>query len=168
MARASRLRARLSVSVPPAAPTDNATVDGGTQVPWQTRLPLPPVRRRGFDAKLGPMETHRKASVRLAADPASSRQGQDSLRIQLRAQAVDIDRLEAENAEQRDAIRNLRTDLARLQSIQQTDSHDLVHLAGRLLAVSHATGVELHSSTKALFRRRGWTATKRNPETQSQ
>lgn len=114
------------------------------------------------------METHRQASVRLVADLTRSRQDQDSVRCQLRTQAVDIDRLEAENAEQRDVIRNLRADLARLQNIQQTDAHDLVHLAGRLLAVSHATGMELHSSTKALFRRRGWAATKRNPETQSQ
>lgn len=105
------------------------------------------------------METHRKASVRLAADLASSREGRDSLRKQLRAQAVDIDRLEAENAEQRNVIRNLRTDLARLQNNQQTDSLDLVHLAGRLLAASRTTGVELHNSTKALFRRRGWMAT---------
>jgi chromosome segregation ATPase len=112
------------------------------------------------------METHRKAWVRLAADLTGSRQGQDSLRIQLRSQAEDIDRLEAENTEQREVIKTLRADLARLQNIQQADSHDLVHLAGRLLAVSHATGVELHNSTKALFRRRGWTATNRNPETQ--
>ena len=81
---------------------------------------------------------------------------------------MDIDRLEAENAEQRDAIRTLRANLARLQTIQQTDAHDVVHLAGRLLALTRATGVELHSSTKELFRRRGWTAAKRNPETQSQ
>ena len=54
----------------------------------------------------------------------------------------------------------------RLQSGQQTDAHDLVHLAGKLLALSQATGVELHDSTKALFRRRGWTATTepRNPK----
>lgn len=127
-----------------------------------------PIRRRGFHTEFVPRETHRKASVRLAADLASSRLGEASTLNQLRAQAVDIDRLEAENAEQREVIRNLRADLARLQSIQQTDSHDLVHLAGRLLAVSHATGVELHSSTKALFRRRGWTATKRNPDSRSQ
>ncbi|CAN7331817.1 hypothetical protein [Arthrobacter sp. LjRoot14] len=114
------------------------------------------------------METHRKASARLTAALASSRQGQDALRSQLRSQAEDIDRLEAENAEWRDAIRTLRANLARLQSIHQTDSQDLVHLAGKLLALTQATGVELHSSTKALFRRRGWTATKRNPETQSQ
>ena len=113
------------------------------------------------------MEPRPRSRAKLAAHLASSRQNQDSLRNQLRSQAEDIDRLEAENNDQRDVIRNLRADLARLQTIQQTDSHDLVHLAGRLLAVSHATGVELHSSTKALFRRRGWTATKRNPETQS-
>jgi hypothetical protein len=114
------------------------------------------------------METHRKASVRLAADLAISRYDQDSLRSQLRSQAEYIDRLEAENAEQRDVIRNLRADLARLQNIQQTDSRDLVRLGGKLLALTQATGVELHSSTKALFGRRGWTTTKRNPGTQSQ
>ena len=51
--------------------------------------------------------------------------------------------------------------------IRDSDSHDLVHLGGKLLALTQATGVELHDSTKALFRRRGWTATKRNPGTQS-
>ena len=110
--------------------------------------------------------THRKAGARLAVDLATSRQDQDSLRNQLRSQAENIDRLEAENADQRDVIRNLRADVARLQSIQQTDSHDLVHLAGRLLALTQATGVELHDSTQALFRRRGWTATSRKPEAQ--
>ena len=130
--------------------------------------PAAAVRRLGFDPEVGPTETHRNASVRLAADLASSRRVQDSLRNQLRSQAVDIDRLEAENAEQRDVIRNLRADLARLQNIQQTDSHDLVHLGGKLLALTQATDVELQDSTKALFRRRGWTATKRNLEAQSQ
>lgn len=113
------------------------------------------------------METHIKASVWLASDLANSLRAQDSLRNQLRAQAVDIDRLEAETTEQRGVIRNLRIDLARLQNIQQIDSGDLLHLASRLLAISRATGAELHNSTKALYRRRGWTATTRNPETQS-
>ena len=130
--------------------------------------PATTVQLRDTVAESGPVVAHCKSRAKLAAALAGSRQRQESLRNQLRSQAVDIDRLEAENAEQRDVIRTLRADLARLQSIQQTDSHDLVHLAGRLLAVSHAAGVELHSSTKALFRRRGWTATKRNPETQSQ
>jgi hypothetical protein len=114
------------------------------------------------------VETYRRASVRLAADLASSRHGQDSVRNQLRSQAADIDRLEAENSEQRDVIRNLRSDVARLRSIQQTDAYDLVHLGGKLLALTQATGVELNSSTKALFRRRGWKASSRKPEARSQ
>lgn len=130
--------------------------------------PAAALRRQGFDPESGPKETHRKASVLLGADLATSRKDHDSLRGQLRSQAEDIDRLEAENTEQRDVIRDLRADLARLQNIQQTDSQDLVHLAGRLLALTQTTGVELHNNTKALFRRRGWTATSRNPETQSQ
>lgn len=130
--------------------------------------PTASVQRRGFDPEFEPIENQRKASARLAADLATSRQGQDSLRNQLRSQAEDIDRLEAENTERRDVIRNLRAELARLQNIQQTDSQDLVHLGGKLLALTQATGVDLHTSTKALFRRRGWTATSRNPETQSQ
>ncbi len=97
---------------------------------------------------------------------AESRQHPDFLHTQLRSQAVDIDRLEAENAEQRDVIRTLRTDVIRLRTIQQTDSHDLVHLAGKLLALSNGAGVGLNNSTKALFRRRGWTAPNSQPKAQ--
>lgn len=130
--------------------------------------PAAAVQLRDTVAESGPVSAHCKSQASLTAALAGSRQRQDSLRNQLRAQAVDIDRLEAENAEQRDVIRNLRADVARLQSIQQTDARDLVHLGGKLLALTQATGVELHNSTKALFRRRSWTATKRNPETRSQ
>lgn len=132
------------------------------------QAPAAPARRRAFDTKPGPLETRITASVRLASDLASSRRSQDLLRNLLRAQAVDIDRLEAETTEQRAVIRNLRIDVARLQNIQQTDYGDLLHLASRLLAIARATGVELHNSTKALYRRRGWTATKRNKEGRSQ
>jgi hypothetical protein len=37
----------------------------------------------------------------------------------------------------------------------------LAHLAGRLLGLSRAAGVELDPSTKALFRRRGWSSSAR-------
>ncbi|MBT2555907.1 hypothetical protein [Arthrobacter sp. ISL-5] len=126
-----------------------------------------PARRRITVAESGPTPTRRKSQASLLTASAGIRQHQQkSLGTQLRSQAADIDRLEAENADQRGVIRNLRADVARLQTIQQTDARDLVHLAGRLLAHSRTTGVELHISTKALFRRRGWTATNRNLETQ--
>ncbi|MBT8163868.1 MULTISPECIES: hypothetical protein [Arthrobacter] len=83
----------------------------------------------------------------------------DSLRTQLRSLSEDLDHLAAENTEQRAIVKSLRADLGRLQTARQTDVQDLVHLAGKLLAFSHAAGVELHDSTKALFRRRGWVST---------
>lgn len=99
-----------------------------------------------------------RAAARLTASLASSKQAQDSLRRQLRSQSADLDHLEAENTEQRAVITDLRLVVARLQAAQRVDAQDLVHLAGKLLALSQATGVELDNNTKAIFRRRGWTA----------
>jgi hypothetical protein len=90
----------------------------------------------------------------------------DSVRSKLRTEAREVDRLEAENADQRTIVKGLRTDVVRLQAIQTTDAQDLVHLAGRLLSIFQSTGLELDSNTKAIFRRRGWTATNRNHEAQ--
>lgn len=74
---------------------------------------------------------------------------------------MDIDRLEAEAAEQRATTQNLRLQLERLQDNQETDAQDLVHLAGKLLALSRAAGVELDPKSKELFRRRGWSSSAR-------
>lgn len=92
----------------------------------------------------------------------------ESLHAQLRSQAGDIDHLAAENAEQRALIRNLGADVARLHTAERTDTQDLVRLAGRLLALSQATGLEIDDTTKAIFRRRGWTSSGRHREAQKQ
>ncbi|MEQ4519287.1 hypothetical protein ABLI39_07995 [Pseudarthrobacter sp. B907] len=99
-----------------------------------------------------------RAAARLTASLASSKRAQESLRAQLRSQSADIDQLEAKNTEQRAVVKDLRLEVARLQTNQTTDAQDLVHLAGKLLALSNAAGVELDYNTKAIFRRRGWTA----------
>jgi hypothetical protein len=88
----------------------------------------------------------------------------DSLRAQLRLQSADIDDLTAENAEQHATVNKLRVELARLQTAQTCDAQDLVQLAGRLLALSRAAGVELDTSTKELFRRRGWSNSRRGQQ----
>jgi hypothetical protein len=85
----------------------------------------------------------------------------DSFRAQLRLQSADIDDLKAQNAEQHATVSRFHDDLARLQIAQRCDAQDLVHLAGRLLALSRAAGVELDPSTKELFRRRGWSNLRR-------
>jgi hypothetical protein len=97
----------------------------------------------------------------LAAARARNSRLLDSLRAHLRLQSANIDDLKAENAEQHATVNKLRVDLARLQTTQTCDAQDMVHLAGRLLALSRATGVELDPSTKELFRRRGWSHSSR-------
>lgn len=72
-----------------------------------------------------------------------------------------MDRLEAEAAEHRATTQNLRLQLERLQDNQKTDTQDLVQLAGKLLALCRATGLELDPKSKELFRRRGWSSTAR-------
>ena len=77
---------------------------------------------------------------------------------------MNIDDLKAENAEQHAAVKTLRVELERLQTARTCNVQDLVHLAGRLLALSRATGVELDPSTKELFRRRGWSNTRQGQQ----
>ncbi|MDD1477902.1 hypothetical protein [Arthrobacter sp. H16F315] len=114
------------------------------------------------------MAPPRNTDARLSAALAKSSQLLDSLRAQLRSQAVDIDHLAAENADQRAVIKSLRVDLDRYQTTHTSDAQDLVRLAGRLLALTQATGLEIDDTTKAVFRRRGWTSTSRHREAQKQ
>lgn len=74
----------------------------------------------------------------------------------------------AENADQRAVIKSLRVDLDRFQTAHNSDAQDLVRLAGRLLALSQTAGVEIDDTTKAIFRRRGWTSSSRHREAQKQ
>lgn len=104
----------------------------------------------------------------MSAALAKSSQLLDSLHAQLRSQAVDVDHLAAENADQRAIIKRLRADVASLQAAQRTDAQDLIHLAGRLLSLSQATGLEIDGTTKAIFRRRGWTSSSRHREAKKQ
>lgn len=115
-----------------------------------------------------PTEPPHNAEARLSAALATSNQRLDSIHAQLRSQAEDIDHLAAENADQRAVIKTLRVDLDRHQTTHKSDSQDLVRLAGRLLALSQATGLEIDDTTKAIFRRRGWTSSSRHREAQKQ
>lgn len=104
----------------------------------------------------------------MSAALAKSNQLLESLRVQLRTQAVDIDNLAAENADQRAIIKSFRADIDRHHTAHESDSQDLVCLAGKLLALSQATGLEMDDTTKAVFRRRGWTSSSRHREAQKQ
>lgn len=115
-------------------------------------------RRQPLPGQVPPQGAAPDSSNAPTAPGPSGNQALDSVRGQLRSQATDIDRLEAENADQQTVIKSLRTDLLRLHAAQQTDAQDLLHLGGKLLAFSRAAQMELDNTTKALFRRRGWTS----------
>jgi hypothetical protein len=133
--RRRRQRIAGSAATPPGEPRSECVV----------AAKVPRARRAGTDAAL--------AAVR-----ARNSRLLESLHAQLRLQSVDIEGLKAENEEQQATVNKLRVDLARLQTTQRCDTQDLVHLGGRLLALSRAAGVELDPSTKELFRGRGWSS----------
>jgi septal ring factor EnvC (AmiA/AmiB activator) len=88
---------------------------------------------------------------------ASTTQGRfDALQIALRSQSSELERVEAENAEQQDRITQLQRELAQLKRTQQTNIQDLAHVAAKLVAFSQAKGLVLDRATIAILRRRGW------------
>ena len=88
----------------------------------------------------------------------------DALQTQLRSQSLDLDRVEADNAEQQARVSVLQTELARLKRAQRINVQDLAHVAARLLAVTQAKQVPLDTKTIDILRRRGWISKKRRVE----
>ena len=83
------------------------------------------------------------------------------LQSQLRSQASEIDRLEAQNSEQRLSNNLLQSEVARLKRAQITNVQDLAHIAAWLVSIAQAKGVALDPATLKILRRRGWNPTKR-------
>jgi hypothetical protein len=134
-------------------------------------VPPAPVEAVALDSRATsptPVARQHDPDARLSAPLTRSSQLLDSLRVQLRSQAVDIDHLAAENTDQRAVIKSLRADLDSHRITHKSDAQDLVRLAGKLLALSQATGLEIDDATKAIFRRRGWTSSNRHREAQKQ
>lgn len=79
----------------------------------------------------------------------------------LRTQSCEIDRLEAENSEQRQSNNVLQLEVARLKRAQRTNVQDLAHLAAWLVSLANAKGVALDPATLDILSRRGWRPSKR-------
>lgn len=88
----------------------------------------------------------------------------DALQSRLRSQSLDLDRVEADRAEQQERISILQSELARLKRAQRTNVQDLAHVAARLVAVTQAKQMPLDTKTIEILRRRGWIAQKRRAE----
>lgn len=83
------------------------------------------------------------------------------LQSKLRSQSCEIDRLEAENSEQRQSNNVLQLEVARLKRAQRTNVQDLAHLAAWLVSLANAKGVALDPATLNILNRRGWHPSKR-------
>lgn len=83
------------------------------------------------------------------------------LQSKLRAQSCEIDRLEAENSEQRRSNNVLQSEVARLKRAQRTNVQDLAHLAAWLVSLANAKGVALDPATLDILNRRGWHPSRR-------
>ena len=111
-----------------------------------------------------PALERRKTSRR--HDPAIKQFQQtiDALQTQLRSQSLDLDRVEADNAEQHARVSVLQAELARLKRAQRINVQDLAHVAARLVAITQAKQVPLDTKTIEILRRRGWISSKRGAE----
>jgi hypothetical protein len=78
------------------------------------------------------------------------------LQSKLRSQSSEIDRLEAENSEQRQSNNVLQLEVGRLKRAQRTNVQDLAHLAAWLVSLANAKGVALDRATLDILNRRGW------------
>jgi chromosome segregation ATPase len=97
----------------------------------------------------------------LESKTKSCQRQREILQANLRSQAADVDRLEAENSEQRWSINLLQSEVARLKRAQRTNVQDLAHIAVWLVSLAQAKGIALDSATLEILRRRGWNPAKR-------
>lgn len=98
---------------------------------------------------------------KLESRTASCQRQRELLQSKLRAQAAEIDRLEADNSEQRLSNNLLQSEVARLKRAQRTNIQDLAHIAAWLVSLAQAKGIALDPPTLEILRRRGWSPTNR-------
>ncbi|BCW78201.1 hypothetical protein NicSoilC5_02200 [Arthrobacter sp. NicSoilC5] len=98
----------------------------------------------------------------LDSTTTSCQRQRDILTSKLRAQASEIDRLEAEKSDQLRGNSLLQSEVARLKRAQRTNVQDLAHIAAWLVSVAQAKGVALDPKTLEIMRRRGWDPTNRH------
>ena len=114
------------------------------------------------DSLVADLQSQLAATKRqLESKSKSCQRHREVLQSKLRSQACEIDRLEADNSEQRVSNNLLQSEVSRLKRAQRTNVQDLAHIAAWLVSVAHAKGVALDSATLEILNRRGWNPTKR-------
>lgn len=124
--------------------------------------------RPALESKADPLATGLQTQLtvvnrQLESKARSCRRHREVLQSTLRSQAGEIDRLEAENSEQRMSNNLLQSEVSRLKRAQRTNVQDLAHISAWLVSLAQAKGVALDQATLEIFRRRGWQPSKRQP-----
>jgi hypothetical protein len=114
------------------------------------------------DGAVVPKDELKAAQRQLATRTRICQRRVDILQSKLRSQSCEIDRLEAENSEQRQNNNVLQLEVARLKRAQRTNVQDLAHLAAWLVSLANAKGVALDPATLDILNRRGWNPSKRH------
>lgn len=97
----------------------------------------------------------------LESKKRSCQRHREVLQSKLRSQASEIDRLNAENSEQRARNNLLQSEVARLKRAQRINVQDLAHISAWLVSLAEAKGVALDRATLEIFGRRGWDPSRR-------
>lgn len=126
------------------------------------RHPVWPTTSHATNLSAPHLKAQLQATKRRLESEENSHERQRSLiQSKLRTQSANIDRLEAENSEQRQSINLLQSEVARLKRAQQINVQDLAHTAAWLVSISRAKGIALDVRALEILRRRGWDPTRR-------
>ncbi|MDQ0664663.1 hypothetical protein QFZ35_003161 [Arthrobacter ulcerisalmonis] len=125
------------------------------------RAKRPPVVVQADDAAVVLKNELKTVKRLLAIETRICQRRVEILQSKLRSQSCEIDRLEAENSEQRQSNNLLQSEVASLKRAQRTNVQDLAHLAAWLVSLANAKGVALDTETLNILNRRGWHPSKR-------
>lgn len=121
-----------------------------------------PATARGTSLSAPRLKAQLQATKRrLDSERSACNRQRAMIQCKLRSQASEIERLDAENSEQRQSINLLQSEVARLKRAQQINVQDLAHTAAWLVSISRAKGIALDGRTLEIMRRRGWDPTRR-------
>lgn len=134
---------------------------GNRQRDRRRRTRARPAQTSKTDSLAADLHAQLKATKRqLESKTRTCQRHREVLQSKLRSQACEIDRLEAENSDQRVRNNLLQSEVARLKRAQRINVQDLAHIAAWLVSLAEAKGVALDKATLEIFRRRGWNPSK--------
>lgn len=105
-----------------------------------------------MDSLVTDLQSRLEATKReLEQKTRSCQRHREVLQSKLRSQACEIDRIDAENSEQRYNINLLQSEVSRLKRAQRTNVQDLAHISAWLVSLAQAKGRRARSNNTGDF-----------------